>query len=58
MLARTLSPKGVDSGQYANEDVEPQRGVDCEIPHRLERVTSTSEDVAPRKGWVDCEIPH
>ena len=26
------------------------KGVDCEIPHRLERGTSASEDVGPRKG--------
>ena len=43
-----------DIGQCANEDVEPrrgvdtewrgkaQRGVDCEIPHRLERGTKHS----------------
>ena len=32
------------------------KGVDCEIPHRLEREMSVSEDAGP-KG-VDCEIPH
>ena len=26
--------------------------VDCEILHRLERGTSTSEDVGPRRGWI------
>ena len=41
--ARTLGPKG--------------GGVDCEIPHRMERGTSTNEDVGPLSG-VDCEIPH
>ena len=40
----------------ASEDARPLRGVDCEIPHRLERGTSASEDVGIRKG-VDCEIP-
>ena len=29
----------------------------CEIPHRLERGTSVSENAGPGKG-VDCEIPH
>ena len=58
----------LDTGWCANEDVEPQkegdtgwcvsedaglrRGVDCEIPHRLERATSVSEDVEPRRGWT------
>ena len=28
-----------DTGWCANEDVEPPRGVDCEIPYRLERGT-------------------
>ena len=46
MPARTLGPKRGGGG-----------GVDCEIPHRLERGTSVSEDVGPRRG-VDCEIPH
>ena len=32
-----------------NEDTEPRRGVDCEIPHRLEKRTSTSEDAGSRK---------
>ena len=27
-------------------------GVDCEIPHRLERETSASKDVGPRRGWI------
>ena len=36
---------------------EPRRGVDCEIPHRLERGTSASEDAGLRRV-VDCEIPH
>ena len=26
-----------DTEQCANEEIEPQRGVDCEIPHRSER---------------------
>ena len=26
-----------DTGRCANEDVGPPRGLDCEIPHRLER---------------------
>ena len=33
-------------------------GVDCEIPHRLERETSVNEDARPRKGVVDCEISY
>ena len=47
----------VDIRQCANEDIEPQTGVDCEIPHRLERGTSASEDAVPRRG-VNCEIPY
>ena len=31
--------------------------IDCEIPHRLERGTSASEDAGPRRE-VDYEIPH
>ena len=46
-----------DTERCANEDVGPRRGVDCEIPHRLERGASASEDTEPRRG-VDCEIPH
>ena len=29
----------LDIGWCASEDAEPPRGVDCEIPHRLERET-------------------
>ena len=43
--------------QCTNEDVGPQKGVDCEIPHRLERGMSASEDAGSRRG-VDREIPH
>ena len=32
-------------------------GVDCEIPHRLERGTNAIKDAGPRI-MVDCEIPH
>ena len=35
--ARTLSPEGVDTGRWANEDIGPQWGVNCEIPHRPAR---------------------
>ena len=31
-----------NTGQCASEDVGPSRGVDCEIPHRLERETKHS----------------
>ena len=35
---RRLSPKGeVDNRQYASKDTESRDGVDCAIPHRLER---------------------
>ena len=33
---RTLAPKGMD----------------CEIPPRLERETSASEDAGPLRGWI------
>ena len=39
--ARTLDPKGVD----------------CEIPHQLERGTRDSEEVEPQRG-MNYEIPH
>ena len=40
--------RGVDTRRCANKDVGPQRGVDLEgVPHRLEKGTSTSEDVGP-----------
>ena len=29
----------LDTGRCASEDAGPLRGVDCEIPHRLERGT-------------------
>ena len=41
MLARTLDPKGGGLG----------------VPHRLEKGTSASKDVGPRRR-VDYEIPH
>ena len=51
-LKRTISASGglgllqmvsePDIGQCASEDAEPRRGVDCEIPHRLERRTKHS----------------
>ena len=31
--------------------------LNCEIPHRLERRTSVSDDVRLRR-WMNCEIPH
>ena len=31
-----------DTGRCANENVEPPMGLDCEIPHRLERGTKHS----------------
>ena len=38
-----------DIGRCASEDARPRRGVNCEIPHRLERGTSASEDAGPRR---------
>ena len=35
----------------ASKDIVPQRGVDCEIPHQLERRTSANEDVG-LQGWT------
>ena len=59
-LKRTISTRGrlgrlqivweSDTGRCANEDAEPRRRVDCEIPHQLERRTRVSEDAGPRKG--------
>ena len=47
-----------DTGQCASKDGGPQRGVDCEIPHRLERERVSSRTLGhPPKG-VDCKIPH
>ena len=28
------------------------KGVNCDIPHRLERGTNASENVASRRGWI------
>ena len=39
------------------ENVRPRRGMDCEIPRRLEKGMSVSENARPRES-VDCEIPH
>ena len=39
-----------DTGQSVPRECWPQRGVDCEILHRLERETSASEDAG--LGWV------
>ena len=36
-----------DTWQCASEEVEPQRGVDWGVPHRLEKGTSDSEDAGP-----------
>ena len=47
----------MDIGRCDREDVGPRRGVDCEIPHRLERGTSARKDAGPRRE-VDLEIPH
>ena len=60
--------RGVDTGQCANEDTKPQTGVDtercanedagcrrevdCEIPRRWERRTSTNENAGPGGEWI------
>ena len=45
-----------DTGQCANKDIGPLRGVDWGVLHRLERGTSASKDAGTRRR-VDCEIP-
>ena len=56
------------SGWYANKEAKPRRGdghkVVCqqghwiskggglEVPHRLKKGTSASEDAGPRRGWI------
>ena len=62
----------LDIGRCANEDADPKedepetmyqrghwalKGVDCEIPHRLKKGTSTSTDTESLRG-VDYEIPY
>ena len=37
----------LDTRQCASENAGAQRGVDCEIPHRLEGGTSVSKDAEP-----------
>ena len=32
----------LDKGQWASKDAGPPKGVDCKIPHRLERGTKHS----------------
>ena len=39
LLQMVLDPV---TGRYASEDTSPQGGVDCEIPHWLERGTNYS----------------
>jgi len=34
----------VDIGRHASEDAGPRKGVDCEIPHQLEREMNASEN--------------
>ena len=41
-----------DSGWYVSEYAGPRRGVDCEIPHRLERGTSANETLGPNGGGL------
>ena len=55
---KTLSLKGgwTPSG-VLERTLSPEGGVDCEIPHQLERGTSVNEDAKPQRE-VDCEIPH
>ena len=52
MLARRLSPEGVDTRRCASKDAGLRRGVDWGVPHRLEKGTSASEDAGPRRGWI------
>ena len=42
----------VDTKRCATEDAGPRKSVDCEIPHRLKRGMSVSEDVGPERGWI------
>ena len=42
-----------DIGRYANEEARPRRGVDWEVPHRLEKRMSANDDAGPRRG-MDC----
>ena len=45
--------RGVDTRWCASKDARPRREVEREVPHRLEKGTSASED--PKK--MNCEIP-
>ena len=59
----------MDTRQCANDEAEPQRGVDMRRcaskdvgsqlgdPVSIGEEMSASEDVGPRRG-VNCEIPH
>ena len=35
--------------RHASEDTVPQKGVNCGIPHRLEKGTSASENAVPKE---------
>ena len=45
-----------DTGRCANEDIG-LKGVDCEIPYRLERGTSVSENTGLKRE-MNCEISY
>ena len=55
MLARRQNPEGGTPSGVPTRTLSLE--VDCEIPHRLERGTSSNEDVGSRRE-VDCEIPY
>ena len=54
-LTSSLAYRSV-SGSDTIYIVGPRRGVDCEMPHRLEKGLekgmSVSEDVRARRGWI------
>ena len=54
---RRLSLEGGGHKAVCQQERWALKGVDWEVPHRLEKGTSDSENTGPRRG-VDCEISH
>ena len=51
------APKGSGHEVVCQQGHWVPKEVDWRVPHRLEKGTSASKDVGPRRE-VNCEIPH
>ena len=62
MPVRTLGPKGgggfeggptsIGGRKECQQGRWARKGVDCDVPHRLEEGKSVNEDAGPRRGWI------